>query len=168
MNPEPTGRLIRTPDGRTLLITRTFRAPIEDVWASLTESERTARWIGPWTGEGRVGGTVMVQMTEEEGAEPSAGVIRACDPPRSFSLDLDSGEAGSWSVAVELTEDAGITTLELKHHLYDTDDVSSIGPGWEYYLDRLVAAETGGEMREWEEYYPGMKGWYEGKEETSA
>jgi len=27
-------------------MSRTFRAPIEDVWASLTESERTVRWFG--------------------------------------------------------------------------------------------------------------------------
>ena len=94
MNPEPTGQLIRTDEGRTLLMTRTFQAPIADVWASLTESERTARWIGPWTGEGRVGGTVYVQMTEEEGADPSPGVITACDPPRSLSLDLGSGGEG--------------------------------------------------------------------------
>ena len=26
----------------------TFRAPIEDVWAAVTEPERLARWIGTW------------------------------------------------------------------------------------------------------------------------
>ena len=30
MNPIPTGRLIRTPNGRDLVLTRTFRATIDD------------------------------------------------------------------------------------------------------------------------------------------
>jgi uncharacterized protein YndB with AHSA1/START domain len=161
MNPEPTGRLIRTDAGRTLQLTRTFRAPIEDVWASLTESERTARWIGPWTGEGRVGGTVTVQMTAEEGAPGSPGIIRACDAPRSLRMDLDSGMEGMWSVAVELTESDGITTLAFEHYLSDADDVTNIGPGWEFYLDRLVAAHAGDEaMPVWDAYWPGMQECY--------
>ena len=34
----PTGRLFPTADGNDLVLSRTFRAPIEDVWASVTES----------------------------------------------------------------------------------------------------------------------------------
>jgi hypothetical protein len=34
MNPVPAGRIVRTPEGRDLIIIRVFRAPIEDVWAS--------------------------------------------------------------------------------------------------------------------------------------
>ena len=59
MNPTPTGQVLRTPDGRDLVIRRTFRAPIEDVWASVTESERTARWFGSWTGEPGPGRTIQ-------------------------------------------------------------------------------------------------------------
>ena len=42
MNPHPTGRV----DGEKLIITRTFRAPIEDVWTSVTKSESLERWFG--------------------------------------------------------------------------------------------------------------------------
>jgi len=38
MSPTPTGRLI----GDDLVLTRTFRASIDDVWASLTDPARTA------------------------------------------------------------------------------------------------------------------------------
>lgn len=47
MNPEPTGQLVPTPTGYDLILTRTYRAPVDDVWASVTEPERTARWFGP-------------------------------------------------------------------------------------------------------------------------
>ena len=51
MSPIPTGRLFRTDTGSDLVLSRTFRASAEDVWASLTEPERTARWFGPWKGD---------------------------------------------------------------------------------------------------------------------
>ena len=50
MNPTPTGQVDHDGDRRTLRLTRTFRAPIEDVWAAVTEPERLARWIGTFTG----------------------------------------------------------------------------------------------------------------------
>ncbi|WP_405149031.1 hypothetical protein OG589_13180 [Sphaerisporangium sp. NBC_01403] len=43
----PTGQLFRTSAGSDLILYRTFHAPAEDVWAGLTESDRTALWFGP-------------------------------------------------------------------------------------------------------------------------
>ena len=37
MTRTPTGRLERVGDRLTLFVTRTFQAPIEDVWAAITE-----------------------------------------------------------------------------------------------------------------------------------
>ncbi len=51
MSPTPTGRLF----GNDLVLTRTFRAPVADVWASLTDPQRTARWFGPWQGDAAPG-----------------------------------------------------------------------------------------------------------------
>ena len=39
------------------------------------------------------------------------------------------------------------------------EQVGAVGPGWEYYLDRLVDAETGADpaLRDFErDYYPAM------------
>lgn len=49
---DPSGRLVRLIDHLELRLSRTFRASIDDVWAAVTEPERTARWIGPWEGTG--------------------------------------------------------------------------------------------------------------------
>lgn len=46
MTNPPVGRLVRAGGGSALVVSRTFRAPIEDVWASVTEPDRTARWFG--------------------------------------------------------------------------------------------------------------------------
>ena len=86
MNPTPSGRLIRTPEGRDLVLIRTFRAPIADVWASITEPERTARWFGGWTGQSGAGGRIRYSMAFEEGAPEAEMTIEACEPPRHLAV----------------------------------------------------------------------------------
>lgn len=160
MTPRPSGRLVPTATGRDLVLERTFRAPIDDVWASITEPERTARWFGPWTGRGAPGETVELTMSFEEGADPSKVLIKACEPPRRLVVETYDA-AGTWLLEAELSEADGVTTLVFTHHLPDDADPGSVGPGWEYYLDLLVAARDGGPALEWDDYYPAQKGYYE-------
>ena len=51
--PRPTGRREQRHGETFLVFERTFRAPIEDVWAAVTESDRLARWIGEAGGNRR-------------------------------------------------------------------------------------------------------------------
>ena len=97
MTRTPTGRLFPTANGADLVLTRTFRAPIEDVWASVTESERTARWFGPWEGDAAPGRTIKMQMAYEDQAPWFDVLIEACDPPRRLPVatDDESGTCGS-------------------------------------------------------------------------
>ncbi|WP_198958148.1 MULTISPECIES: hypothetical protein [Amycolatopsis] len=37
------------------------------------------------------------------------------------------------------------------------EGIGEIGPGWEYYLDLLVAARTGAPRPEFTDYYPAVK-----------
>jgi len=159
MTPRPTGRIIPISGGRDLVLERTFRAPIEDVWASVTEPERTARWIARWNGDPGPGKSITVHWVAEEGADPEPATIAACDAPRHLALDWSSGGSG-WQTEISLAETDGVTTLTFTHHLTPEDDMSGIGPGWEYYLDRLVADRAGEPLPAWEEYYPAQKAHY--------
>ncbi|WP_328367903.1 SRPBCC family protein [Streptomyces sp. NBC_00445] len=166
MTPEPTGRLVRTSAGFDLILTRSYRAPVDDVWASVTESERTARWFGPWRGEAAPGRTVEVQMVFEEEAPWSSLLIEACEPPHRLAVSAED-EAGSWSLELLLAEaegeaeTTGTTELRLVHHLTSTEHLGSTGPGWEYYLDMLTAARTGGPRPDFADYYPAQKAYFE-------
>ncbi|GAA3449219.1 SRPBCC family protein [Dactylosporangium matsuzakiense] len=157
MSPTPTGRLF----GNDLVLTRTFRAPIDDVWASVTEPDRTARWYGPWKGEAGPGRTIQVQMVQEEGQPWSDMTIDACEPPRRLAL-----AAGEWHLELELTERGGVTELRFTQHLTGAEGagVEDIGPGWEFYLDALVAAREDGPKPDFDDYYPSMKGYYEAQQ----
>ncbi|WP_431727062.1 SRPBCC family protein [Verrucosispora sp. TAA-831] len=156
MTPTPTGRLF----DRDLVLTRTFRAPIADVWASLTESSRTARWFGPWRGDAGPGRTIEVQMAYEEDAPWMDMTIEACEPPNRLTVSAVD-EDGSWHLDMALSESAGVTELRFTHHLTATDHVGESGSGWEYYLDALVAAHTGRPRPNFDDYYPAMKEHFE-------
>jgi hypothetical protein len=58
-----------------------------------------------------------------------------------------------------LSETDGRTVLTFTQPQIDPVEAESVGPGWEYYLDRLVAAETGGDVAAIDferDYYPAM------------
>lgn len=160
----PTGRVLFQRLGEIdVLIDRTFRAPVTDVWASLTEPERVARWIGTWTGEAGPGRTITFLMTAEESAEPEEVDIRECVPPRRLVIDFRQGDATlePWRVTVELEGADEVTTLRFRTTVPEPFDASDVGPGWEYYIDRLGAAITESPMPEWDAYFPSQQPYYQ-------
>jgi uncharacterized protein YndB with AHSA1/START domain len=156
----PTGRLVPAADGHDLILARTFRASIDDVWASVTEPDRTARWFGPWEGDAAPGNMIKVQMVHEEQAPWFDARIDACDPPRRLALST-TDEAGNWRIELLLSHVDGQTELRLVHHLDTADGLGETGPGWEYYLDMLVAARDGLPTPGFDDYYPAMKPYYD-------
>jgi uncharacterized protein YndB with AHSA1/START domain len=161
MTPTPSGRLFTTEAGTDLVLARTFRAPIGDVWASLTESDRTARWFGPWEGEPGPGRIIKIQMVFEEGAPWVEARIDACEEPRRLALSTIS-EEGTWRLELLVSEEDGVTRVQLVHHLESTEAVGEVGAGWEYYLDLLVAARTDAPKPDFDDYYPSMKPYFQG------
>ncbi len=158
--PTPTGQLGDGPRGREVQLTRTFRAPIADVWAAVTESDRLERWIGRWEGDPANGSVTFFMTAEGEDVEGEEFTILECEPPRRFVADTSVGES-TWHLSLELTEIDGLTTLTFAQLLGD-DDMSNVGPGWEYYLDRLSAALSGGDVAtvQWDAYFPAMSEYY--------
>jgi uncharacterized protein YndB with AHSA1/START domain len=159
MTRPPTGRLFRTSAGHDLVITRTFRAPIDDVWASVTEPDRTARWFGAWEGDAGPGRTIKVQMAFEEGQPWFDVRIDACDPPRRLAVSMGE-DAGTWRIQLLLSETPEHTELRLVQHLDTPDFAREVGPGWEYYLDMLVAARDGTPRPDFADYEPAMKPYF--------
>ena len=154
-HPEPTGLLERAETGVDLVLERVLDVPIDDVWDSLTVSERTARWYGSWEGTPGAGSTVRVTMGFEENAPASDLTILACDAPRYLALESDG-----WTFDVTLRTTGDGTTLMFRHHLTTTDGLEGIGPGWEYYLDMLVSTHTEGWSPSFDDYHPSQCGYY--------
>lgn len=155
MNSKPTGRL----HGSDLILTRTFRAPIEDVWTSVTSSESTARWFGPWEYADADKKQIRFQMVFEEGKPWSNATIEACEAPRLLALETNDA-SGRWKLELRLAEEAGTTKLELVHRDVNKKMIGEVGPGWEFYLDLLVAAREGKPPVKFSDYYPAQKEYF--------
>ncbi|GAA2760278.1 SRPBCC family protein [Actinopolymorpha rutila] len=152
------GRVVPEGDsegtGVRLEFRRTYPDPVEEVWAVVTESDRSARWIGTWTGRPGVGSTVEFTMTGEDGAGPEPVRILECEPPRRLVVDWSVPGQPRWRVEVTLGPDetGGTgTSLRFVHRLAPGDDVKDVAAGWHYYLDRLAAALDGRPGPEWDD-----------------
>lgn len=157
-----TGRRERRDEVDYLVLTRTFRAPIADVWAAITEPERLARWIGTWSGDPTSGQVTFRMLYEGDDVADELFVIDECHPPSRLAITTTApyqdGTTATWQVQLTLTETDGVTTLEFAQSVPEPRMAESVGAGWEYYLDRLVAAETGGDVDDvdWDAYYPSL------------
>ncbi|SEB53081.1 Uncharacterized conserved protein YndB, AHSA1/START domain [Nocardioides exalbidus] len=165
-----TGRKVDRDGESLLVIERRFRAPIDDVWAACTDPERMQRWIGTWSGD-PASGSISFRMTAEgEDVEAEEMDVLACEPPRRFAVrgrepqpfSADgSGATAYWQMELELAEADGVTSLSFVQVLAAGDlgreMVASVGPGWDYYLDRLVADLAGEDVAsvEWAAYEGG-------------
>ncbi len=151
--PVPRGTVEHGPAGAELVVTRTFRASAADVWASLTEPHRLARWIGYWEGDPSTGRVQFFMTAEGDDPEPEEYRITRCEPPYRFAGDTAVGDR-TWHLGFELSEADGVTTLVFRQLLGPADDARDVGPGWEYYLDRLAAARDGRDPADvaWEPY----------------
>jgi uncharacterized protein YndB with AHSA1/START domain len=162
MTTTPTG-LIELRDGRHVLVqTREFRAPVEDVWAAVTEPERLARWIGNWEGDPASGSVQFRMLFEGEDHAGETMTIRVCEPPHRLHLTSQAGD-DVWLLELDLTHADGVTTLTFSQPGVTREQVGGVGPGWDYYLDRLVDVETGADpaQRDFDrDYYPATADYY--------
>src|SRR4051812_37677997 len=150
MIPRPTGRIA----GNELTITRSFRAPIDDVWTSVTKSESLERWFGRWEGDAGVGKTVRLLMVFEKGDAWTNVLIEICEPPHHLVVTTKS-DYGEKRLELRLAQTGATTELTFVHHLGDKKKMAGeLGPGWEYYFDNLVAARAGEPLPKFEDYYP--------------
>lgn len=140
-----------------IVLPRTFRMPRDEVWKAVTEPERLERWIGTWSGDPAEGRVSFRMTAEGEDIPANDYVITGCRPTEHLGLEADA--AGMhFELRLDLSEEDGVTTLLFAQRMTDAETASSVGPGWEYYLDRLVAAETGGDVAgvTWDDYYPAL------------
>lgn len=156
MSPQPTGRL----QGNDLIIERRFCASIEDVWASITEPEKVARWFGRWQGDDAGPGRIVrLQLTHEKGQPWSDLMIEECEAPNRLVVTMKD-DFGDWRIELTLTRNGATTELRFVQPLSDRTLAGDVGPGWEYYLDMLVAAREDRPLPSFDDYYPAQKAHY--------
>ena len=159
MTTEQTGRVVRDGQGVRLEFSRTYDVPVEQVWSAVTDPDRLDLWFGRWTGD-PASGTVEVVMTAEGDVPAQQVAVDACEPPYRLAVTT-AGPDGAWPLEVTLQEQGTGTALRFVHHLVEPYDATSIGPGWQYYLDRLDAVVAGTPVPDdFDLYYPTLASAY--------
>ncbi len=154
MSPRASGTVVPTAAGRDLILERKLPLSSSGAWAWVTESEKTEKWFGTWTGESGVGNRIDVTMNAEAEPHTSEWKILSCDPGSSYEIRSVGGIEWHLGLKVEGIESG--SRLTFVQHLDAETEVGSIGAGWEYYLDRLLAAIDNGPMPDFDEYWPAM------------
>ena len=131
----------------------------DQAWAAVTDPARTARWIGSWSGD-PASGTVEMTMSAEEGSPAETVEVLRCEAPNLVVVRI--GPDG-WVVTVRIEGDDDEVTISLEQDIADAESASDIGPGWDFYLDRLVEAEAGRDpeaLRFSPDYHPALADHY--------
>ncbi|NLU80942.1 hypothetical protein HCA58_21820 [Micromonospora sp. HNM0581] len=123
---------------RTVKLSRTFAAPVDDIWDAITNPERLARWFYPISGDLRVGGKYALDGN-------ASGEIMKCDKPSALSLTWEYGGGGSSDLDITLRPSAGGgTVVDLQHTaILPFDDetwaagIGQFAPGWDHGFSRL-------------------------------
>lgn len=163
MTLEPSGSLHHLPDGASLAFQRALPFDLERVWDAVATSPGLSAWIGEFTGD-PASGTVEFAMTAESpDAQPHPVEIVRCSPGHAWEV-ISAPQLGGIHLAVELHAADGGTALTFSQLKIGADQVESMGPGWEYYLDRLALSLSGGDTSTigWDPYPAQLGPYYAG------
>jgi uncharacterized protein YndB with AHSA1/START domain len=134
-----------------LYYVRGFAVPIVDMWELLTEPAGLATWFGTMAGDPLDGPVTITTHHDSMRADDPVRAVEvavvACTSPRS--LDLTIADA---IIELRLHQVGVVTTLEVYRRHLRRDEVATVGPYWQFYLDRLGAAVDGRDMPQWSDY----------------
>jgi len=120
-------------EGRTVVLRRTYRAQVEEVWDALTTAERINRWFLPISGELKLGGHYQFEGN-------AGGEVLGCEPPRLLRVSWVMGEPSPDNfseIVVRLTPVDEGTQFELVHtatvppEMWDQFGPGAVGVGWD-------------------------------------
>jgi uncharacterized protein YndB with AHSA1/START domain len=133
---------------KVVRLSRSYAAPIEDLWDALIDAERLSRWFLPVSGDLRLGGEFQFEGN-------AGGVVRECEPPRRVVVTWVVGPvepADTSLVEVRLAEFPGGTRFELEHRaqmppeMWDQYGPGAVGVGWDGALLGLALHVAGHEL----------------------
>jgi uncharacterized protein YndB with AHSA1/START domain len=136
-------RTLEAGEARTIVVSRVYDTPPDDLWDACTNPDRLPRWFLPISGDLRLGGRYEFQGN-------ASGTIERCEPPHSLAATWEYGGQISW-IELRLTpEPAGGTRFALEHIAHVEDELwaqfgpGAVGIGWDQALVGLTVYLTSG------------------------
>jgi uncharacterized protein YndB with AHSA1/START domain len=157
MDHENSGNYGEFSSPREVRLIRILEAPIERVWAFLTDSEKRETWLAAGPMELKQHGRVRLEFNhallaphevppakyKENGKGlPFEGVVTQCEAPGLLSFTWE----GESELALELTSLEDETRMVVTHRrLASTEETVGVAAGWHLHLAYLAARLTGQE-----------------------
>ena len=130
-------RTLEAGEARTVIISQTYGAEVDDVWDACTNPERLPRWFLPVSGSLELGGSYQLEGN-------AGGTVERCDPPNGFAATWEYGGEVSWIELRLSAEPNGGTRFELEHISHVDDErwaefgPGAVGVGWDLALIGLA------------------------------
>ena len=116
-------RTLEAGEARTIVVSRVYDTPPEDLWDACTNPERISRWFLPISGDLREGGRYELEGN-------ASGTISRCEPPESVDATWEYGGQVSWVELRLAPEGEGRTRFALEHIAHVEDELwAQFGPG---------------------------------------
>jgi uncharacterized protein YndB with AHSA1/START domain len=139
-------------------------APIDDVWAALTEPGRLSHWLGEIEGDLRLGGEFRAHFLAS-GWE-GTGRVEVCRPRDRLLVvtrDADDPDAGyPHAIEVTLTADGDGTGVTWEERGIPVDLLAPYGAGIQVHVEDLTSHLAGGDRCDasarFEELLPAYRG----------
>ena len=107
---------------RTVILSRIYSTPVENLWDAVTNIERIPHWSMPISGDLRLGGRYQLEGN-------AGGTITTCQQLSDFTLTWEFGGDVSWvEVGLSPTK-AGETRLTIIHTALLSEHWDMYGPG---------------------------------------
>jgi uncharacterized protein YndB with AHSA1/START domain len=136
---------LRSVDGKGVVrMEDRFDTDIDDLWSSLTEPRRLARWLGEVEGDLRLGGEFRARFFAS-GWE-GTGRVEACEPPQHLLvLTEQPGQVDEHVIEVTLAADGDQSILVWEERGMPLDHLAGYGAGIQVHVEDLAAHIAGRE-----------------------
>jgi uncharacterized protein YndB with AHSA1/START domain len=139
---------LRAVDGKAVVrMEDHFDTDVEDLWSTLTDPSRLARWVAEVNGDLRLGGEFRARFTS--GWE-GPGRVDVCEPPRRLLVTMDPGQDDQTVIEAEIVPDGDQSRLVLEERGLPLDEASAHGAGWQVHIEDLAAYPAGRPTADWQ------------------
>ena len=138
---------LRAVDGKAVVrMEDRFDTDVEDLWSTLTDPSRLARWVAEVNGDLRLGGEFRARFTS--GWE-GPGRVDVCEPPRRLLVTMDPGQDDQTVIEAEIVPDGDQSRLVLEERGLPSDEAAAHGAGWQVHIEDLAAYLAGRPTADW-------------------
>jgi uncharacterized protein YndB with AHSA1/START domain len=158
---------LRSADGVGVVrIENRYDTTVDDLWSSITDPARLARWYGQVEGDLRQGGAFHIYLESDDW--DGTGRVEACEPPKRLLVTTRESDE-SWrkgqgvppfdaAIETTLTADGDQTILVIEVKGMPLHALAAYGAGWQIHAEDLTAYLAGRERSDtearWHELVP--------------